>query len=217
MAKQRESSDVVKDRILDTAARLFAREGVNGVSTRRIAAEAGTNHALVFRYFGSKDVLVTEILRRELSALKNMYSSIPEQQSNSLKTLRRLLLNFLRENTDLVKLIVRSELDGLSPEVYIDQSTPRIATILANWIESQQTDKDLPNAKLVSIVVIGTLISLVSVAPWLITSVGFEPEDSGKRTEDIIDVLLWVIAQAIGSPAGVLQPAQNAETTKIRN
>lgn len=217
MAKQRESSDVVKDRILDTAARLFAREGVNGVSTRRIAAEAGTNHALVFRYFGSKDVLVTEILRRELSALKNMYSSIPEQQSNSLKTLRGLLLNFLRENTDLVKLIVRSELDGLSPEVYIDQSTPRIATILANWIESQQTDKDLPNAKLVSIVVIGTLISLVSVAPWLITSVGFEPEDSGKRTEDIIDVLLWVIAQAIGLPAGVLQPAQNAETTKIRN
>ena len=201
MAKNRESSEVVKGRILDSAGKLFAQHGVNGVSVRRIAAEAGINHALVFRYFGSKDGLVTEILRRELSALKNIFTVIPEQTSDAVDNLRVLLLNFLNKNQDLVKLIVRSELDGLSPESYIDPSTERLATILAKWIESRQTDKSLPNAKLVSIVVIGTLISLVSVSPWLITSVGIPPKDFDKRTEDIIDVLMWMISQAIGLPA----------------
>lgn len=214
MAKSRESSEVVKIRILDVAGKLFAQHGVNGVSIRKIAEEAGINHALIIRYFGSKDELVSAILRRELSTLKNIFSVIPEQTSDALKNLRGLLLNFLNKNQDLVKLIVRSELDGLSPESYIDQSTDRIATILAKWIESQQTDKNLPDAKLVSIVVIGTLISLVSIAPWLITSVGFPPKDFDKKTEDIIDVLLWMIAQAIGRPAGVLHPEQNAETPK---
>ena len=213
MAKTRESSEVVKSRILDVAGRLFAQHGVNGVSIRKIAEEAGINHALIFRYFGSKDGLVTEILRRDLSSLKTMFSVIPEQTSDALTNLRGLLLNFLNRNQDLVKLIVRSELDGLSPEVYIDQSSERLATILAKWIESLQTDKNRPDAKIVSIVVIGTLISMVSVAPWLITSVGFPPDNFDKRTEDVIDVLIWMITQAIGVPAEALTPDQNPETT----
>lgn len=217
MAKIRESAEVVKDRILNTAGKLFAQHGVNGVGTRKIAAEAGTNSALIFRYFGSKGGLVTAILRRELSSLTNTFSVVPEQTSDAVENLRELLLNFLNKNQDLVKLIVRSELDGLSPESYIDQSTERLATTLAKWIESLQTDKNLPDAKLVSIVVIGTLISLVSTSHWLVTSVGFPPKDFDKKTEEIIDILLWIIGQAIGSPAGVLQPEQNAETTKHMN
>jgi AcrR family transcriptional regulator len=217
LAKIRESSEVVKDRILDVAGKLFAQHGVDGVSVRKIATEAGINHALIFRYFGSKDGLVTAILHRELSTLKNIFLVIPEQTSDAVKNLRGLLLHFLNENQNLVKLIVRSGLDGLSPESYVDQSTERLATILAKWIESQQTDKNNPNAKLVSIVVIGTLISLVSSAPWLITSVGFPPKDFDKRTEDIIDVLIWVISQAIGLPTKVIQPDQNAEITISEN
>ncbi len=217
MARAGEASDTAKEKILDAASGLFAQYGVNGVSIRKIAAEAGINHALIIRYFGSKDQLVTAILRRELSALKNTYSVIPEQPSNPFKNLRGLLLTFLKENEDLVKLIVRSELDGLSPESYIDQSTQRIATLLANWIESQQTDKSLPNAKIVSVVVISTLISLISVAPWLVTSIGFSPKDIDKKTEEIIDVLLWMIAQAIGLPAGVSQPDQTAKAPGTEN
>ena len=220
VAKQKESSEVVKGRIMDAAARLFAQHGVNGVSTRRIAEEARTNSALIFRYFGSKDKLVREILQRELSTLKTSYSFIPIQPSAALENLRRLLLIFLKENQGLVKLIVRSQLDGLSPEAYVNQSSERLATTLATWIESQQTRKGYPDARLVSIVVIGTLMSLVCSAPWLMTSVGFETEDFDKYKEEIIDVLLWVIAQAIGFHAGALHPSQtnqNSDTEKIRN
>ncbi len=101
MAKIRESAEVVKDRILNTAGKLFAQHGVNGVSTRKIAAEAGTNSALIFRYFGSKGGLVTAILRRELSSLTNTFSVVPKQTSDAMENLRGLLLNFLKKKSGL--------------------------------------------------------------------------------------------------------------------
>jgi AcrR family transcriptional regulator len=42
VVKQKESSEVVKDRILKVATELFARHGVDGVGIRKIAAEAGS-------------------------------------------------------------------------------------------------------------------------------------------------------------------------------
>ena len=62
LTRQNESAEVVKDRILKVSAKLFAENGIKAVSIRKIAAEAGINHALIIRYFGSKDNLVTEIL-----------------------------------------------------------------------------------------------------------------------------------------------------------
>ena len=215
MAKQKESAEVVKGRIMDAAARLFARHGVNGVSTRRIAEEAKTNNALIFRYFDSKDNLVSQILERELSTLKGNYSVIPVQADDAIENLRRLLLIFLKENRDLVKLIVRSQLDGLHPEAYIDQSTARLASILTGWIESLQVNKGHPDAKMISVVVIGALMSLVCNAPWLMTSVGFAPEDFDKHPKDAIDAMLWVIAQAIGLPARVLHPGQTNQNSDM--
>jgi AcrR family transcriptional regulator len=213
MAKTRESSEIVKSRILDVAAKLFSQHGVDSVSIRTIAAEAGINHSLVIRYFGSKDELVTAILRREISSLTGKYSAKPGQEtSEGLENLRSIFLNYLSANQDTVKLIIRSGLDGLSPESYIDQNTERAANMLATWIESHQTEKELPDAKLVSIVVMGTLFSLVSIAPWLTTSVGFPPEGSDKRTEDIIDVLIWIVFKAIGLPSVIPQYDQNTET-----
>jgi hypothetical protein len=94
MNKIRESSGIVKSRILDVAARLFAQHGVDSVSIRTIAAEAGINHSLVIRYFGSKDELVTAILRREISSLTGKYSVKPGQETSvGLKNLRSILLS----------------------------------------------------------------------------------------------------------------------------
>ncbi|GAA4557877.1 TetR/AcrR family transcriptional regulator [Pseudonocardia xishanensis] len=46
--------------LLDAARSLMGEHGVEGTSTRDVAARAGVNQALVYRYFGSKDNLVAE-------------------------------------------------------------------------------------------------------------------------------------------------------------
>jgi AcrR family transcriptional regulator len=49
---------------LDAAERLLVEVGHAGISTRRLAAEAGANQGLVHYYFGSMDELLVQVLER---------------------------------------------------------------------------------------------------------------------------------------------------------
>jgi AcrR family transcriptional regulator len=61
--KPRRRDAAATRRALLTAARvLVAQRGVEGTSTRDVAAAAGVNQALVYRYFGSKEKLFAEAL-----------------------------------------------------------------------------------------------------------------------------------------------------------
>jgi AcrR family transcriptional regulator len=50
--------------LLDAAERLLISTGYAGISTRRLADEAGINHGLVHYYFGSMDELFAQVLER---------------------------------------------------------------------------------------------------------------------------------------------------------
>ena len=55
-----------KDRILDAAERLFARDGIEAPSLRAITAEAGVNLAAVNYHFQSKDALIRAVITRRV-------------------------------------------------------------------------------------------------------------------------------------------------------
>jgi AcrR family transcriptional regulator len=53
-----------EEALLDAAERLLAEVGYAGVTTRRLAEEAGVNHGLVHYYFGSNENLLVHALER---------------------------------------------------------------------------------------------------------------------------------------------------------
>lgn len=54
---------------MDAAEELFARDGIDAVSNRRITERAGTaNHSAVAYHFGNRDALILALLDRHLSA-----------------------------------------------------------------------------------------------------------------------------------------------------
>lgn len=55
-----------KDRILDAAERLFARDGIEATSLRAITTEAGVNLAAVNYHFQSKDALMRAVVARRV-------------------------------------------------------------------------------------------------------------------------------------------------------
>jgi len=55
-----------KDRILDAAERLFAKDGIEATSLRAITAEAGVNLAAVNYHFQSKDALIRAVIARRV-------------------------------------------------------------------------------------------------------------------------------------------------------
>ncbi len=58
-----------KQRLQDTAERLFAREGFHCVSLRALTREAGANLAAVNYHFGSKEALIESVFERRLRPL----------------------------------------------------------------------------------------------------------------------------------------------------
>ncbi len=61
--------DETKQRILDTAERLFAAHGFDGTSLRAITAGAGVNIAAVNYHFRSKDSLIEAVLGRRIGPI----------------------------------------------------------------------------------------------------------------------------------------------------
>jgi AcrR family transcriptional regulator len=53
-----------EEALLDAAERLLADVGYAGITTRRVAEEAGLNHGLVHYYFGSNESLLVRVLER---------------------------------------------------------------------------------------------------------------------------------------------------------
>jgi AcrR family transcriptional regulator len=53
-----------EEALLDAAERLLADVGHAGITTRRLAEEAGVNHGLVHYYFGSNEALLVRALER---------------------------------------------------------------------------------------------------------------------------------------------------------
>jgi AcrR family transcriptional regulator len=73
------SRSAAEDALLDAAERLLVEVGYAGITTRRLAEEAGVNHGLVHYYFGSIENVLLRVLERfttELTARQRaMYAA----------------------------------------------------------------------------------------------------------------------------------------------
>jgi AcrR family transcriptional regulator len=65
-----------REDILDIAERLFAEQGFEAVSVREISREAEINIAMISYYFGSKEKLYEEIIKRKLISYKELKQGV---------------------------------------------------------------------------------------------------------------------------------------------
>jgi AcrR family transcriptional regulator len=66
----------VRATLIEAAAKLVTEAGPASLSTRRVAAEAGTSTMAVYTYFGGKDELVREIVRDGFARLQRLFNLV---------------------------------------------------------------------------------------------------------------------------------------------
>jgi TetR/AcrR family transcriptional regulator, repressor for neighboring sulfatase len=201
MGAPRGDSRVTRKAILAAARELFAKHGVDGVSVRQIAAAAGINHALVHRYFGTKDEMVAEIILAEARALSAM--ATPEADTlTSLASLREGLAYLLGERRTSLLLMLRAELDGLAPEQMLAEAPLRPLRLLATWVE-QNSDRGPAAAhadpRLVAMVLGAAVFGLASMQPMLAAGVGLLDEDPDEVLRGCVQTVLGLAAASIGA------------------
>jgi TetR/AcrR family transcriptional regulator len=64
LAQKTAARSAAEEALLDAAERLLVEVGHAGITTRRLAEEAGVNHGLVHYYFGSNESLLVRALER---------------------------------------------------------------------------------------------------------------------------------------------------------
>jgi AcrR family transcriptional regulator len=64
LARKTHARFAAEEALLDAAERLLVDVGYAGITTRRLAEEAGVNHGLVHYYFGSNETLLVRALER---------------------------------------------------------------------------------------------------------------------------------------------------------
>lgn len=74
-----------KEKLLQTAAKMFAMYGINGVSTRDLVKTSGVNLCSINYYFGSKQKLYEAVMEEVLSKLqKNVIEAVKSLSSQSV-------------------------------------------------------------------------------------------------------------------------------------
>ncbi len=70
-----------KQRILDSALKLFAQEGYSAVSTNRIAQDASVSEGLIFKHFDNKEGLLLALKEKAELRIHEIYAYLSEKKN----------------------------------------------------------------------------------------------------------------------------------------
>lgn len=156
-----------EERILATAAMLFAQFGYNGVSTREIAASAEVNEVTIYRHFPRKRDLYAAVLSAELQRVHlrgELLTRLAAAQSGraALACTFELISAALQQQPQLLRLLGFSVLElseDLDPMLrkHLGELVEVIARYLEPWIESGEIRS--ANAKTLVLTLIAIILS----------------------------------------------------------
>src|SRR5262245_54284902 len=96
MGRTRETSEA-RRRILETADRLFYRDGIRAVGIDRIIAEAGVAKMSLYKHFPSKDDLILAVLKHREQGVLEFFRSAMERHGKKAKSPLRAFFAALKD------------------------------------------------------------------------------------------------------------------------
>ncbi len=95
------------DSILDTAKKMFARYGLRKTTVEEMASMARVAKATIYNYFGTKDQVYLEVLRREMDEIEEKISSSVAQEvlpGDKLTTFVKAKFRYMRQAINILNL-----------------------------------------------------------------------------------------------------------------
>jgi AcrR family transcriptional regulator len=157
LAQKTAARSAAEEALLDAAERLLVEVGHAGITTRRLAEEAGVNHGLVHYYFGSNESLLVRALERFTERLIDRQRALYAADEPFVEKWRTAMRYLLSEDVAYEK--VWLELQALAwndPEL---QS--RLARVNAEWRAVLTEAFEEPHRELGIEMPLDALVSLV--------------------------------------------------------
>ena len=85
-----------KEKIIEAALEIIAREGFQNVTIRKIATTAGVNIAAVNYHFGSKEKVLNEALEHVMIQMKKIFNYLKGEENSPAVRLETFTQNYLK-------------------------------------------------------------------------------------------------------------------------
>jgi len=139
-------ADARRKQLIETATRLFATKGFSGTTTREIAAAAGVNEAIIFRFFPHKDDLYAAILEtksadaRTDSLVDDLRAAAADNDDyRVISTVVRSIVEHLQHDPEFLRLMLHSALEGHSfAAQYRDRHNAPLQRFLLEYVTGRQ-------------------------------------------------------------------------------
>lgn len=104
-----------KERILDSAIKLFAEKGFDATSVDEIARNAEINKAMIYYYFSSKEELLSTIIRKSINEFTSIIEDIDLSNFKDLEETIHFFvkegINYIDRNDMLIRIYQRESLN----------------------------------------------------------------------------------------------------------
>jgi AcrR family transcriptional regulator len=133
-----------RDRILDAAAELFARNGLAGAGVREIAQAAGLTPASLYNHFPSKEALYAAVLERGVRPLLELLQQLSARNhpADAMEEIVGAIMEHLARTPELPRLFQHEACDG--GEHLAGLARQWIQPLIAQGVTSMQRDPDSP-------------------------------------------------------------------------
>ncbi|MBC7419722.1 MAG: TetR family transcriptional regulator [Bdellovibrio sp.] len=136
--------------IIDVATKLFAKLGIDKCSTREIAKESDSNISLISYYFGGKEGLYKEVMRKHALDIKEGTKAIfddatkgeltKELFTQEIKQMIDMMIRLRVKNPEMAQIFAREKLCGMphSRQVHEEIFYPMITRFFTLFKQAQQ-------------------------------------------------------------------------------
>jgi AcrR family transcriptional regulator len=199
--------DEIRTRVLDAARELFASEGFEAVTMRRIAERIEYTPTAIYFHFRDKNALIRELCDRDFLALADEFARLAEE-SDPLERLRRAArayARFAKENPNHYRLMYMTP--GLPPtrgHSRIERGNPRqdayafLEQAVEQAIEQKLLRPELRDAGLVAQTLWAGIHGVISLEIALSGDDWTDFKAFGERIDLMLDVLLRGIERRRG-------------------
>jgi AcrR family transcriptional regulator len=207
--------DAVVKALIESAADLFSKFGVDAISIRDIAARANVNHGLVHRHFGTKEVLRRKT-QEHLAAVVRDEIGIPEDFQDAL------LRGFgaLQRVPAFWRVLARTFLDG-EDHSDVQGDFPFVAYLVAQVRQEQAEGNVNPelDARYLVAAVLAFGLGLLVFERFILPGTELDDTSSEEINRDMVNIFMSFIG-ATDSTEGMGQPralAPDSESVTVEH
>ncbi len=160
----------LKNALIEAGIKILAKEGVSGLSLRKVAKKAGVSHSAPYAHFPNKQSLIAAIstegfnqLYAELEATTSPFANDPKRQ---LIEGARAYARFAMDHTDIFKIMFSGILEKEKEyPAFVEASQKTFARVL-EIVRTCQHAKVLPSGRpeLLAVSIWGQVYGIVSLA-----------------------------------------------------